>query len=317
VIIRNVAYHTPYIKPTKMKPSLSNSMQPLRTLITITLVLIALMLSATYALAAPPRQFEGSISSPRANAVVQGVVSIEGTANHPEFQKYEVRLAPGLNPNISDSQWIRLRISESAVVNGQLAVWDTSSVADGAYILRLRVVRLDSNYEDVDIAPINVANTVPPTVAPTPTLAETPTPLESPTPLVPGATVTSVGTPGAVATLAPSGTLQPSGTLPPTDTTGSPTTTPILIDQPTIIVSTGTPDPDAVAVVPVPTRNAGTSTSTDDNPFGIPGLPSEFPTLEAGTFTEPLIYGAAGTVGVFVVIALLYIIRGIFRAIRR
>lgn len=297
-----------------MKPTLSTPMQLLRTLTILALLFITLGISATYALAAPPRQFEGFVSSPRANAVVRGVVSIEGTANHPEFQKYEVRLAPGLNPNISDDQWIRLNISEAAVVNGQLAVWDSTAVSDGAYILRLRVVRRDSNYQDVDIAPINVANSAPPTVAPTETPVETPTPLESPTPLVPGATITSVGTPGSVATLAPSGTLPASGTLPPST---DPNSTPILIDQPTIIVSTNTPDPNAVAVVPAPTRNPSTSSSEEDNPFGIPGLPTEMPTLEAGTFTDPLLYGAAGTVGVFVVIGLLYLIRGIFRAIRR
>jgi hypothetical protein len=165
----------------------------------------------------------------------------------------------------------------------------------------------------VDIAPINVANAAPPTVAPTETPAETPTPLESPTPLVPGATITSVGTPGAVATLAPSGTLVPS------DTPSGPSPTPILIDQPTIIVSTGTPNPDEVAVAPLPTRSVsgGSGSSSNDNPFGIPGLPSEFPSLEAGTFTEPLLYGAVVTVGVFVVIGLLYIIRGILRSMRR
>lgn len=299
-----------------MKITLTTPMQLLRTLLALMVLFVALWVSATHALASPLAQYEGVVSSPRANAVVQGVVSIEGTATHPEFQKYEVRLAAGLNPNVSDGQWIRLNISESPVVNGQLAVWDTTAVPDGAYIMRLRVVRLDSNYQDFDIAPINVANTAPPTAAPTETPAATPTPLESPTPFVPGATITPGGTispdgtPGAVATLAPSGTLPPST---------EPATTPILIDQPTIIVATNTPNPDGVAVAPIPTRdiNSGAGSDDDDNPFGIPGLPTELPTLEAGTFTEPILYGAAGTVGVFVVIALLYIIRGIFRSIRR
>lgn len=297
-----------------MKTTLSTPIQLLRTLVALMVFFVALWVSVTYALASPPHQFEGVVTSPRANAVVQGVVSIEGTASHPEFQKYEVRLAAGLNPNVADAQWIRLNISESAVVNGQLAVWDTSAVADGAYILRLRVVRRDSNYQDFDIAPINVANTAPPTAAPTETPAETPTPLESPTPFVAGATVTpggtvsADGTPGAVATLAPSGTLPASG---------EPSPTPILIDQPTIIVPTNTPDPEGVAVAPIPTRDISSGSGEDDNPLGIPGFPTELPALEAGTFTEPILYGAAGTVGVFVVIALLYIIRGIFRAIRR
>lgn len=295
-------------------------MQPIRSLIIVVFLFVGLAISASYAVAGPAMQFEGFVSSPRSNAVVRGVVSIEGTANHPEFQKYEVRLARGLNPNVSDDQWIRLNISESAVVNGQLAVWDTTSVPDGAYILRLRVVRRDSNYQDVDIAPINVANAAPPTVAPTETPAETPTPLESPTPaetptsFVPGATITPFGTAGAEGTPGAVATLAPSGTLPPST---NPETTPILIDQPTIIVSTSTPNPDAVAVAPVPTRNSTGSTGDDDNGFAIPGLPDGIPTLEAGTFTEPLIYGAAGTFGVFVIIGLLYLIRGVVRAMRR
>ncbi len=303
-------------------------MQPLR--ITLILLLAAALAWFTPVTggAAPALQGEGFVSSPRPNAVVRGVVSIEGTATHPEFQKYEVRLAAGLNPNVPDGQWIRLNISESQVVNGQLAVWDTSAVPDGAYILRLRVVRLDSNYQDVDIAPINVANAAPPTAAPTATPAPSPTPESSPTPeitptsFVPGATITPFGTsapdangtPGAVATLPPSGTVGAVGTLPAS--TG-PSPTPILIDQPTIIVPTSTPDPEGVAVAPLPTRDGDSGGSGDDDPFGIPGLPTDLPAVEAGTFMEPLVYGAAATVGVFVVIGLLYLVRALLRTARR
>jgi hypothetical protein len=84
------------------------------------------------------------------------------------------------------------------VVQGRLALWDTTVIPDGQYSLRLRVVRVDGNYDEYFVRGIQVVNTRPvatptreatptiviavPTVAsPTPRPTETPLPTSEPT----------------------------------------------------------------------------------------------------------------------------------------
>ncbi|MDQ7030793.1 MAG: hypothetical protein Q9O62_13985 [Ardenticatenia bacterium] len=139
------------------------------------ILVVAVMWASVTARALAQAQVE--ITSPRSNAVLRGTVSIQGTASMPDFWKYEVHFAPGLNP--PDSGWSVLIVREQPVVNGQLAVWDTTTVPDGTYSLRLRVVRFDGNYEEVYIRPVSVQNAAP---LPTETPAETPTPVPTLTP---------------------------------------------------------------------------------------------------------------------------------------
>lgn len=122
------------------------------------------------------------ITSPRDNAVVVGTVAIQGTATHPEFWKYELYYSP-----MATEEWVFIgQVHETSVINGQLEIWYTTTVPDGAYKLRLRVVRRDGNYDEYFVRNISVSNTVP-TVTPTsetpPTRAPTPIPLP-PTPTI-------------------------------------------------------------------------------------------------------------------------------------
>ena len=131
-------------------------------------------------------QPQGQITSPRDRASVRGLVPVEGSATHPQFQKYEVHFGPEPNPN---EQWIPIGGSPFAVqvVQGRLGLWDTTVIADGIYSLRLRVVRLDGNYDEYYVRGIQVVNTRP---TDTPTPAETPTP--APPTLTPSPTPTIV-----------------------------------------------------------------------------------------------------------------------------
>lgn len=165
-------------------------------LVLVSIVLVTIPVSA---------QVQAEITSPRPNAILRGTVSIQGTASVPDFWKYEVQFAPGLNP--PDNAWSVLIVREEPVVNGQLAVWDTTTVPDGTYTLRLRVVHQDGNYEEVYIRPVSVQNAGPP---PTQTPAET----ETPTPLP---TLTPVGGPSPVTETTPV-VAQPTIVLPPTAT---------------------------------------------------------------------------------------------------
>ena len=74
------------------------------------------------------------ITSPQDAGTAVGFVSITGTANHEEFESY--RLSYRL---IDDPNFTEILRSETAVVNGELGVWDTSLLRNDEYVLRLEV----------------------------------------------------------------------------------------------------------------------------------------------------------------------------------
>jgi hypothetical protein len=157
----------------------------------VTTLLAALALSGWHAaLAAPPAQGDlAVITSPTNNAVVRGQVPIVGSATHPQFQFYKVEFSR--EPPGGDETWAIVgAIVQQGVVNGQLAVWDTTRVPDGSYTVRLRVVRLDGNYSEYVVRQIVVANAQPEQPTETPTIAaELLTPTVTPTPLPPTPTI--------------------------------------------------------------------------------------------------------------------------------
>jgi hypothetical protein len=155
------------------------------------LILIGLILAGLSALgwkgalAAPPAQGDlALITTPQNNAIIRGLVSIQGSATHPQFQFYKIEYA---REPVTDDNWVIIgAIHEEQIVGSQLEVWDTTSVPDGSYTLRLRVVRLDGNYSEYSAVQVVVANAQP---TETPTPAETPTPTVTPTPLPPTPTI--------------------------------------------------------------------------------------------------------------------------------
>ena len=187
-----------------------------RTAITIALLWVVLVVPVVMA---PLAQVQGQITSPRDRASVRGLVPVEGSANHPEFQKYEVHFCP--EPNTGDD-WTPLAGSPFTVpvMQGRLGLWDTTIIPDGVYSLRLRLVRLDGNYDEYFVRGIQVLNTQPtetPTPEPSPTPGE-PTEAPSPTPTV------VIGVPTVS-----SPTPRPSGTPLPT---APPIATPEPLDLP-------------------------------------------------------------------------------------
>lgn len=170
-------------------------------------VLVA-SLGVDKSLAQPP----GQITSPRDRASVRGQVPIEGRAAHTQFQKYEIHYGPEPNPG---DQWTPIGGSPFTVpvVQGRLGLWDTTIIPDGVYSLRLRVVRLDGNYDEYFVRGIQVSNTRP---------TETATPAETPTPAPPTETPTPtptiiIGVP-TVSSPTPRPTSTPLPTAPPTPT---------------------------------------------------------------------------------------------------
>jgi hypothetical protein len=163
--------------------------------------------------AAPPGQDEplAVITSPRDNSQIShGQVLIMGSADHPQFWKYEVAYGPEPNPG---DQWMLIGVvHETPVIGDVLERWDTTDLLDGVYSLRLRVVRLDGNYDEFFVRGVTLSSA--PTDTPTPAqVMETATPTRTPTPLPPTPTI-SIEQP----TLAPTPTPRP----PPTPATLAP-----------------------------------------------------------------------------------------------
>lgn len=140
------------------------------------LLLLFVLLIPAHAVA----QGGSGISYPPETELLRGTIQIRGTANHPDFWKYELAAASAGTQN-----WFNIGVSETPVNNGVLGAWDTRSVSDGPYTIRLRIVKHDGNYDEFLVQRVQVGNAGPP---PTPTLSETPTPTITPTPKPPTAT---------------------------------------------------------------------------------------------------------------------------------
>ena len=101
-----------------------------------------------------------TIAEPQPGQALRGVVLIRGTAQQPAFDHYEVSFSYEPNPT---ADWFAIEAAGSSPVqNGQLASWDTTQIADGAYQLRLRVFSSDGGAPlEFVTAGLAVANSVP------------------------------------------------------------------------------------------------------------------------------------------------------------
>jgi hypothetical protein len=162
------------------------------------------------------------ISGPQPGQALRGVVLIQGTAAHPAFDHYEVSFAYEPNPT---ADWFAIEAAgASAVPGGQLASWDTTQIADGAYQLRLQVFGTagDAPAEFIT-AGLTVANSVPiPAASPTTEATEV---------VVDGTAVAAapIGTaPGTVSDL-PTSTPAVAASITPADTpAAAPADTPVI-----------------------------------------------------------------------------------------
>ena len=131
-----------------------------RPSIILFLILIALAWAALVSVivAAPAAQEPRPvIVQPAQDAPARGVVQIVGSATHPQFQRYELYYTPW--PPASDQAWVFIGDAHfNQQQLGLLGTWDSRSVTDGPYGLRVRVVKQDGNYLDSDPRVVQVAN---------------------------------------------------------------------------------------------------------------------------------------------------------------
>ena len=108
------------------------------------------------------------ITAPTAGQILRGQVSITGTTEIPNFASAELDFAYASD---STGTWFLIQTFSQPVANSAIAAWDTASISDGDYILRLRVTLQDGSSQDAAVK-VKVQNQAP---LPTATLTTTPT----------------------------------------------------------------------------------------------------------------------------------------------
>lgn len=176
-----------------------------------------------------------NISWPPPVYVLRNEFEIRGSVNLPNLSNYYIEYRP-YNADLTLAEqadlWFPVSLpSNAAVQNDVLATWDTSTVPDGVYELRLTVNTAGAAPILAYVRPIRVENEPPPFVT-----------------LEPGPAVTLQ--PGVIPTL----------TLPPARPTATAT-----VFVPTQVPPTATPDPTPRATISVARANVRTGDSTQYN----------------------------------------------------
>lgn len=141
---------------------------------------------------APALVEKAEIQSPVAGQALQGTVSIRGTSAIKDFVSAEIDFA---YTDSSPDTWFLITQSQTPVDHGELAHWDTTTITDGVYDLRLTVTLKDGSRQSVTINRLRVRNyTLIETDTPAPTTpTATPIPGDTTVPsMTPTATITPV-----------------------------------------------------------------------------------------------------------------------------
>lgn len=263
-------------------------MARLRSGVTRHWLLILILAGGFFVFAGQARawQAQAVISSPQPFSTLRGVISINGTATHPEFQRYQLYFKSESVPD----DWHFMFEQTNQVSNGLLGTWDTRSVPDGTYALRLRVVRQDGNYDETVANGLLVANSRP---LDTPT----PTPTEE-TAVEPEATATLAATP-----------------------------TPVVVEQPQI--ATPTPRPALTITNTAPITASETLTGTSDTTGtdsgdstdggvlgGLLDLGQVSDSLSLGSLGDAFVSGARVAITGFLLFGAYLVLRWLFRFLR-
>lgn len=142
------------------------------------------------------------IIAPTAGQILRGQVSITGTTDIPNFASAELDFAYASD---STGSWFLIQTFSQPAANSVIATWDTTSISDGDYILRLRVTLQDGSFQDATVkikvqnqTPVSMStSTITPTAI-TPTITLTPeftSQPSTPTPIVIVASSTSTAPP--------------------------------------------------------------------------------------------------------------------------
>jgi hypothetical protein len=112
---------------------------------------------------------QSNISFPSEGQIVQGLIVVSGSVTVLGFSSYELSFAYNDDPT---QTWFVLTTSSLPVFESELGTWDTTTLTDGDYTLRLRIFLLDGTVQETTVTGLRVRNY---TAVPTATFTPTPT----------------------------------------------------------------------------------------------------------------------------------------------
>jgi hypothetical protein len=104
------------------------------------------------------------VDSPRPGEALQGNITISGTVPAEGFESYEVSFS---YQHDTTNTWFLIEQGKEAVTAGQLAAWDTTTISDGTYRIRVTTFLKDGKAVQSMVTGLRVRNY---------TAVETPTP---------------------------------------------------------------------------------------------------------------------------------------------
>ena len=112
------------------------------------------------------------ISAPTQGSPLKGLVTIDGNTTIEGFLSWEITFGYAGD---ATGTWFLLAEGDQAIPQGELTQWDTSTITDGNYNLRLTVFLEGGRREHFVVNDLRVRNYSPvETITPTPTLTSTP-----------------------------------------------------------------------------------------------------------------------------------------------
>ena len=100
------------------------------------------------------------VDSPLPGQGVQGVVLVTGSTNVNGFQSAEFSFAHSRQDD-GENNWFLIEYAPEPIDGDTLVVWDTTTIADGDYDLRVRVELVDGRTRDTVVSGIRVRNYTP------------------------------------------------------------------------------------------------------------------------------------------------------------
>lgn len=97
------------------------------------------------------------VDFPRAGQALQGVVLVSGSTNINGFQSAEFAFSHA-GASARESDWFLIQYSDEPVEDGDLAVWDTTTISDGDYQLRVSVLLADGRTRETVVDNLRVRN---------------------------------------------------------------------------------------------------------------------------------------------------------------
>ncbi|MBI1258484.1 MAG: hypothetical protein GC204_13535 [Chloroflexi bacterium] len=103
-------------------------------------------------------------TSPTNGQQLTGTVQLTGIVSGPNFSRYQIELAPSSAP----TNFQPVAGPFNSQQNGNLATWDSTTIPNGAYLLRLAAFATDGGYryDTINIGVNNIIPTVPPPTLP-------------------------------------------------------------------------------------------------------------------------------------------------------